>query len=79
MSDTTPKLQFVRLHLGKQRMDVIVYDPVIDARRLIRYEWSTKEPSDLPPEGWHEGVLGEVQYQRSQEHKKRSGRFIPGG
>jgi len=78
MTDTAPKLQFVRLYLGEHRMDVALHDPTIPGPRLIHYKWHEKDGSDAPPEGWHKAVLGEVQFQRSQELKARTGRLIPG-
>jgi len=79
MDDSAPKLQFVRLHLGEHRMDVVLHDPVLGDRRLIRYEWHAKEATDVPPDGWYNTVLGEVRFQRGQELQKRTGRFIPRG
>lgn len=72
------KLEFVRVYLGEQRMDVGLSDPTLeDPRRLVKYEWHDKEATDAPPDGWHESVLGEVKYQRTQELKAREGRLIP--
>lgn len=79
MDDTTPKLLFVRLYLGESRMDVGLHDPLSDTRRLVQYQWQTKDATDVPPAVWHEAVLGEVRYQRAQELKKRTGRYIPRG
>jgi len=78
--DKTPKLQFVRVYLGEQRMDVGLHDPTLDdPRRLVRYEWHEKDATDTPPEDWYATVLGEVQYQRGQELKAATGRLVPRG
>ena len=71
------ELLFVRIYKGKQRMDVAVYDPVLDDRRLIKYRWFNKVTTDIPPIGWYEAVVGEVEYQRSQELNKKLGRYVP--
>lgn len=75
--DTAPKLLFVRLYLGEHKMDVGLFDPILGGRRLVKYTWKAKDASDTPPKGWHSAVLGEVQYQQSQELKKRTGRYTP--
>lgn len=72
------KLLFVRIHLGKQKMDVGVEDRSQDKGRIVEYEWKTKEPSDVPPEKWYDTVVGEIAYQRAEDLKKASGRYIPG-
>ena len=69
-------LRLVRIYLGEQRMDVAMDDKRTDSQRLVQYSWSGDD--DVPPENWWESVRGEVQYQRSQDLKRASGRLLPG-
>lgn len=78
MTDTRPTLRFVRVHLGKSRMDVVVDDPVTKAPRLVKYRWKTKVQTNVPPADWHSTVLGEVMYQRSEELRRERGLLVPG-
>jgi len=78
MDDTTPKLRFVRLYLGKSKMDVALDDPLSEKPRLVKYNWKALEAKDVPPDIWHEAVLREVQHQRGLEHRRRTGRALPG-
>jgi len=71
------ELLFVRLYLGKQRMEVGLFDPVLGGRRLIKYRWFDKVTTGVPPENWYKAILGEVEYQRTQELNKAKGRFVP--
>ena len=77
--DTTPKLLFVRLYLGKHRMDVGLFDPILGDFRVVKYRWRARNASDTPPKTWHRAVIGEVKYQRTQEFKKQTGRLVPRG
>lgn len=77
MSETVPKLLFVRVYLGDHRMDVALFDPVLGDHRIIQYKWHAKDTSNAPPAKWYEAVLGEVKFQRALEWKKRTGRYIP--
>lgn len=75
MSDARLKLQFVRLYLGEHRMDVALLDS--DQPRIVKYTWRSADSSDAPPADWYKAVVGEVQFQRAQELKARTGRLIP--
>jgi hypothetical protein len=77
MADTDPKLHFVRVYLGEQRMDVGLFDPILKGPRLIQYKWHAKDGGNAPPKDWYKAVFGEVQFQRSQELKAKTGRLIP--
>jgi len=78
MSDNSLRLRFVRLYLGKAKMDVCVYDPVLGDVRLVKYVWKAKEVTDEPPENWWSTVVGEVKYQRGVELRKKKGTFVVG-
>lgn len=71
------KLQFVRIYLGKQKMDVMFSDSKLGDNRLIQYMWRTRTPGDVPPKNWYKAVFGEVVYQRRMEFKKCTGRALP--
>lgn len=75
MTDARLKLHFVRLYLGEHRMDVALHDS--DQPRIVKYSWLSAGLSDVPPADWYTAVVGEVQFQRAQELKARTGRLIP--
>lgn len=79
MDDTTPKLRFVRIYVDEQRMDALLFDPILGDTRLIVYTWHEKNKGNVPPKTWHKSVIGEVQYQRGQELAKKQGRLLPRG
>lgn len=78
MAAAAPKLEFVRVYLGEQRMDVRVHDPSINDSRVVVVNWQAGESTDVPPEVWYETVLGEIDFQRSRELKRAEGRLLPG-
>ena len=69
---------FVRLYKGGSRLDAVVEDSRFDKRRLIEYRWNSKLKSDTPPANWYKAVMGEVEFQRSQDLKAATGRVLPG-
>jgi len=78
MTGTTLKLRFARIHLGKQWMEVCLDDSLREKPRLVKYRWDTKIKTDVPPKTWYTSVLSEVKYQRGMDHKRRTGRALPG-
>lgn len=74
---TSLKLELVRIYLGEQRMDVGVFDPMSEAKRLVKVSWNQVPPTDIPPDSWYSTVAGEVEYQRGQDQARADGRFIP--
>ena len=66
------RLRQVILYLGKQKLAAVVDGP--NARRTIDYTWLEKEPGDVPPKKWFEAVIGEIEYRRSEDLKKATGR-----
>jgi hypothetical protein len=58
-------------------MDVLVDDLRTSEPRLIQCTWMGRGASDVPPESWLRTVLGEVQVQRTEELKARTGRKLP--
>lgn len=71
------KLQFVRVHLGKQLLDVCVDDLQSGRQRVVQFRWRAKDAGDVPPGHWYGAVEKEVAYQRSQDLKRSKGRLIP--
>lgn len=73
------KLQFVRAYPEEQRMDVALHDEHTGSDRVVAYTWALKNAEPVPPEGWWSSVVGEVNFQRSQELKRATGRDVPQG
>ena len=70
------KLLFTVLFLGESRLEATVQDHE-GHRRRINFNWIEKAQSDVPPAHWTEAVAGEVEYQRSQDNDRASGRVLP--
>jgi hypothetical protein len=71
------RVRSVRWFVGRQKAEVVVDDETSGVRRIIDYEWKSKDPSPIP-ETWYESIKGEVEFQRSEELKKAKGLSLPG-
>lgn len=60
---------------GKQLLEVTVEDPT-GKRRRIDVKWKSRGHSPVPP-NWWSMVEGEVEFQRSDELERASGRALP--
>jgi hypothetical protein len=67
------KLLWVTYKPDLQKLEATVEDEDGKKRR-IDYQWQSKEKTP-PPESWWKAVCMEVEYQRTEEHNKRVGRF----
>lgn len=72
---TGPRVRFVRLYLGENRMDVVVESEGVPA--LIEHRWYTRTPRDLPEGDWYAMTMKEVRLQKGQAGKKAKGRLMP--
>jgi hypothetical protein len=60
MSEPTIKLRFVRVHLGKNQLDVVVDDLVAKRPRFIKYKWGSRQKGDVPVGDWYDVVEREA-------------------
>jgi hypothetical protein len=67
------KLRLVRVYLGEHRLDVGMEDLRTGEPRVVQYRWAAKDATDVPPLGWFEAVVGEVEFQRADELNPRPG------
>jgi len=68
------KLLFVVLHEGQPSLEATVEDDD-RRRRRIDIRWMVKGEAPLP-DNWWDTVLGEVEVQRTEDARKKSGRIL---
>ncbi len=73
----TVRVRFARLHLGENKMDVVIEDLVSGGNRMIVHRWYTKQPRNEPEDHWYEMTVGEARFQRDQTGAKSGGRLMP--
>lgn len=66
------KLVAVVLYENEQRLEAVIEDSD-GKRRRIDLVWKSKDPTGIPSHWW-DSIIGEVEFQRTEEFNKNKGR-----